>query len=154
MTRGREPGRGFRRCHNPGREYCFEAPAQWEVAHHPEHGHMVQAGDPESGATMTVAVYAPPPGGSLREFADIRFAPGAREPFLHPVGEERAFPGGYYLETEGCPPGGDAPGYYVIGVVELPQGGGFASCSILTSREEFERNRARYVRMMRSVRRV
>ncbi len=143
-----KPAETTGRFHNPDRNYFFEAPAHWVTNYHPEHRNIVQAMRPDGVASVAASAFKARPDIDLEAFAQARF--GAREDYLQPVAGARRLANGVYREYAGTDPTDRQYLYWVIGAVESAEM--FVSFSIVTPREDFERNRRFYERIMESVR--
>jgi hypothetical protein len=126
----------------PWSAFSFQAPPGWKQDTKSD---LLVVESPDGAVTVTASSLRKQ-GGTLRQFADQRFA--AVPAFNKQVGQEKAIAGGFLREYEGVWPGDKELSYYAVSARE--SGSGFVSMSIVTDREDFEKNRATYLRILES----
>ena len=137
------------RFYNPGRNFYFEAPADWLHLHVLDHMNIVQAVRPDRKVSVTATGLLGPEGVDLADFAEKRFE--ARDEWLHPVEEVRQLKNGVYRAFAGVDPSDGEAMFWVIGAVQIAPRT-FVSFSVIAQQDDFEHNRALYEDIMESPR--
>lgn len=105
---------------------------------------------PDGRVSLTTSAYSKD-NGSFDEFSNYRFS--SIDEWYKPVGKKSTVSSAkvetVFREFEGVWPGESKPTYYVVSCLKL--GKVFASITFTTDRQEFERNREKYVQILRSV---
>ncbi|GAB0153477.1 hypothetical protein [Marinobacterium sp. BA1] len=137
---------GTRWVANPGNHFQICIPEHWKASGYRDNPGLLIVQSDDDSVTLTISAYARKPDMDVARFADVRLS--LVDDNLQPVSDRCEEQGVIFQRFEGLAEGERVHAHYVIAITDVP--GGYFSFSLVTDADNFERNRAFFLQMLRT----